>query len=197
MWDSDCVHFTLGIRLSLQPWSQSQAWSPGVTWSHHIHSTNFIFRLLAESFYVIPVVKFTAKDRHWPIKIRLIALPSHLHHPVFYWFPSLCWNTRLPLNHFWLIYLFAFGPVQMLLTAWWRHSGQKRLIVSTARAAWQGFWRTGEEETVHGGASVQMGFYFPPSSTGRGAGVHWRSDRWSGEKLIDGTGVLRCQAELD
>lgn len=170
MWDSDCVHFTLGIRLSLQPWSQSQGWSPGVTWSHHVHSTNFIFRLLAESFYVIPVVKFTAKDRHWPIKIRLIDLPSHLHHPVFYWFPSLCWNTRLPLNHFWLIYLFAFGPVQMPLTAWWRHSGQKRLIASTARAAWQGFWRTGEEETVHGGASVQMGFYFPPLLHGKRSG---------------------------
>lgn len=149
---------------------------------------------MAETFYVMPIVKFTAEDSHWPIQIRLIALSIGMSPPPpsTLLIPSLCWNTRLPFNHFWLVYLFAFGPIQMPLTAWWRHSGQKRLIASTARAAWQGFWRTGTQRGIRAN-----GFLFPPSSTGRGAGAYWQPDPVVGETLIDGTGVLRCQAELD
>lgn len=149
---------------------------------------------MAETFYVMPIVTFTAEDSHWPIQIRLIALSIGMSPPPpsTLLIPSLCWNTRLSFNHFWLVYLFAFGPIQMPLTAWWRHSGQKRLIASTARAAWQGFWRTGTQRGIRAN-----GFLFPPSSTGRGAGAYWQPDPVVGETLIDGTGVLRCQAELD
>lgn len=114
--------------------------------------------------------KFTAKDSHWHWLFAPFLAKSSLPSSIFF----SC-NTRLPPYHLirliYLFYLFAVGPAQRLLTAWWRHSEQKRLIASTARAAWPGCSRTGEEQTGRGGAPVPVGFYFHPPPCEKGAGV--------------------------
>ena len=128
-----------------------------------------------------------------PIQIRFMALSQAKPPPT----PSilsifvLC-STRLPPFHLiCLIFLLAFGPPQRLLTVWWRHSGQKRLIASTARAAWPGCWRTGEEQTEGGGGHQRKWFFYsPPPPQEEEQGVYWWCDPaveaivW--ERKIDG-----------
>lgn len=71
-------------------------------------------------------------------------LPSHRHLPVFYQFWCSAVQGYCPSCKCGSFILLPLAPSQRLLSVWWRHSGQRRLIASCARAAWPGCWRTGE-----------------------------------------------------
>lgn len=184
IWDSECVNLALGIFSSPQATdrhSHEDTPSPsfGISW-------DFFMSLLAQGEVYSKGQSLTNQNQiDCPLPSQVTSTTQYFIDFVFLFF--FCCNTRLPpFHHIWLIYLFAFGPAQRLLTAWWRHSGRKRLIASTARAAWLGCSRTGEEQRGQGGASVQMGFYFyPPPQEEERAGVYWWCDP-AVERRIDG-----------
>lgn len=132
IWDSECVNFARGISSGPQITDQSRGCS------------------LLSRAHVSPrvaVVKFS-----WLMWTQSTsALDTQHFLPLIQGFCSS-----------WLIWFFVFGTVQRPLTVSWRYSGLNGLIASTARAAWPGCWKTGEEQSGWRAASEQMGFYLLP-----------------------------------